>query len=68
MAGDTKTHDEIVSKALLNEMNGMDVVVLAQASMARVLGAMKADALRMPVLSSPELAVQRMAEVLRERA
>lgn len=68
MAGDTKTHDEIVSKALLNEMNGMDVVVLAQASMARVLGVMKADALRMPVLSSPELAVQRMAEVLRERA
>ena len=68
MAGDTRTHDEIVSKALMNEMSGMDVVVLAQASMARVLGVMKADALRMPVLSSPELAVQRMAEVLRERA
>lgn len=68
MAGDTKTHDEIVSKALLNEMSGMDVVVLAQASMARVLGAMKPDALRMPVLSSPELAVQRMADVLRNRA
>ena len=68
MAGDTKTHDEIVSKALLNEMSGMDVVVLAQASMARVLGGMKADSLKMPVLSSPELAVQRMAELLRDRA
>ena len=68
MAGDTKTHDEIVSKALMNEMSGMDVVVLAQASMARVLGVMRPDALRMPVLSSPELAVRRMAEVLRERA
>ena len=68
MAGDTKTHDEIVSNALMNEMSGMDVVVLAQASMARVLGVMRPDALSMPVLSSPELAVQRMAEVLRERA
>ena len=68
MAGDTKTHDEIVSKALMDEMSGMDVVLLAQASMARVLGVMRPDALRMPVLSSPELAVQRMAEVLRERA
>jgi Asp/Glu/hydantoin racemase len=68
MAGDTKTHDAIVSKALLNEMSGVDVVVLAQASMARVLNTMEPGSLAMPVLSSPELGVQRMAEVLRERA
>jgi Asp/Glu/hydantoin racemase len=68
MAGDTKTHDAIVGKALLNEMSGTDVVVLAQASMARVLSAMEPGALTMPVLSSPELGVQRMAEVLRDRA
>jgi Asp/Glu/hydantoin racemase len=68
MAGDTKTHDSIVSQALLHEMNGTDVVVLAQASMARVLHGMEPGALKMPVLSSPELGVQRMAEVLRERA
>ena len=68
MSGDSKTHDEIVKGALLNEMRGTDVVVLAQASMARVVAAMEPGALKMPVLSSPELGVQRMAEVLRERA
>lgn len=68
MAGDTKTHDEIVSKALLREMSGTDVVVLAQASMARVLSVMEPGSLTMPVLSSPELGVQKMAEVLRDRA
>ncbi len=65
MTGDTTTHDAIVSKALLNEMSGMDVVVLAQASMARVLTVMEPGSLTVPVLSSPELGVQRMAEVLR---
>ena len=68
MSGDAKAHDEIVRSALLNEMRGTDVVVLAQASMARVLSTMEPDTLKMPVLSSPELGVQRMAEVLRERA
>jgi Asp/Glu/hydantoin racemase len=68
MAGDSKTHDEIVKGALLNEMRGTDVVVLAQASMARVVAAMEPGVLKMPVLSSPELGVQRMAEVLQERA
>jgi Asp/Glu/hydantoin racemase len=67
MSGDSKTHDEIVKQALLNEMSKTDVVVLAQASMARVLGTMEPGALKMPVLSSPELGVQRMAEVLRAR-
>jgi Asp/Glu/hydantoin racemase len=68
MAGDTKTHDSIVRKALLNEMSGTDVVVLAQASMARVLSVMEPGSLAMPVLSSPELGVQRVAEVLQDRA
>ena len=66
LAGDTATHDRIVSAALLNEMRGMDVVVLAQASMARVVNSMPAGVLRMPVLSSPELSVRRAREILQE--
>jgi len=49
-------------------MRGVDAVVLAQASMARVVGAMPAGALKMPVLSSPELSVQRAREILLELA
>lgn len=64
LAGDTATHDRIVSAALLDEMSGMDAVVLAQASMARVVNAMPAGMLRMPVFSSPELSVRRVSEIL----
>jgi Asp/Glu/hydantoin racemase len=67
MAGDGGTHDAIVSAALLKLMGEVDVVVLAQASMARVLGTMDPASLIVPVLSSPELAVQRVADVLRAR-
>ena len=63
-AGDTATHDAILSKALLEEMKGVDVVVLAQASMARVLPSIPEGALKMPVLTSPELAVQQATKIL----
>lgn len=68
LAGDTQTHDRILTRALQEDMKGVDVVVLAQASMARVVEAMKPGALSMPVLSSPELAVKRTAEVLQMAA
>ena len=64
MAGDTATHDRILSNALMNEMKDVDVVILAQASMARVVKAMPEGALTMPVLSSPELAVERAKAIL----
>ena len=64
MAGDGATHDAIVGSALLKLMGEVDVVVLAQASMARVLGTMAPESLTVPVLSSPELAVRRVADVL----
>jgi Asp/Glu/hydantoin racemase len=44
-------------------ISGNDVVVLAQASMARVVETL--DAVDVPVLSSPRLAMQRVAELLR---
>lgn len=64
LAGDTATHDRILSQALIEDMQGVDVVVLAQASMARVVKAMPAGSLAMPVFSSPELAVRRAAQIL----
>jgi len=64
LAGDTATHDRILTRALQEDMRGVDVVALAQASMARVVEAMGPGMLPMPVLSSPELAVKRTAEVL----
>jgi len=64
LSGDTATHDRILSSALRNDMQGVDVVVLAQASMARVVKAMPEGTLAMPVLSSPELAVRSAAAVM----
>lgn len=66
LSGDTATHDRILSAALLNEMSGVDAVVLAQASMARVVNALPPGALKVPVLSSPELSVRRAREILLE--
>lgn len=62
LAGDTETHDRILAAALRDEMRSVDAVVLAQASMARVVEQM--EPLPMPVLSSPELAVRQVAIVL----
>ncbi len=64
LAGDTSVHDRILSEALRNEMNGVDVVILAQASMARVVKAMPQGTLPVPVLSSPELAVKSAQRIM----
>jgi glutamate racemase len=53
-------HDELVREAVAEVAADCDVVVLAQASMARVVG----DS-AVPVLSSPRLGMQRVAELLR---
>lgn len=64
LAGDTETHDRILRKALLEDLRDVDVIVLAQASMARVVATLTPGALRAQVLSSPELAVLRAREAL----
>lgn len=64
MAGDTETHDRILREALLQDLRDVDVIVLAQASMARVVATLAPGALRAQVLSSPELAVLRAREAL----
>lgn len=64
IAGDVETHDRILSNTLLQELQDVDLIVLAQASMARVVRALPEGVLKVPVLGSPELAVKRARGVL----
>jgi Asp/Glu/hydantoin racemase len=68
LSGDTETHDRIVSDALLEMASKVDVIVLAQASMARVLNNLPPGSVSIPVLSSPELAILQAKDVLHRRA
>ena len=63
-SGDLATHDRLVSQALRALMTRNDVVVLAQASMARVADALPAEEQKVPILSSPRLAVEALAGAL----
>ncbi len=64
LSGDMAKHDAIVGKALLENLQGVDLIVLAQASMARVIAGLQPDALKVPVLSSPELAILHVRRTL----
>ena len=64
MAGDGATHDRIIAEGLTEAMKGMDVIVLAQASMARVVASLPERAVAAPVLASPELSMERARDVL----
>ena len=65
LAGDVMTHDRILGERLERDLHDVDVIVLAQASMARVVNELPPGTLCAPVLSSPELAVRRAKEILR---
>lgn len=63
-SGDPQRHDQIVSEVLRGLMTRNDVIILAQASMARVANAIPAEEQRVPILSSPRLAMERVRELL----
>jgi hypothetical protein len=63
MAGEPERHDELVTAALAGLTERADVVVLAQASMARLIPAL--GELRIPVLSSPNSGLARALESLK---
>lgn len=65
MSGDAERHDAMVAEALIELSTHVDVIVLAQASMARVVDTLAAEDRRVPILSSPALAVQHLAELLK---
>lgn len=63
LAGDTARHDQLLLATLADLMRRVDVVVLAQASMARVAALLPANE-GPPILASPELAMRQAREVL----
>jgi Asp/Glu/hydantoin racemase len=63
LAGDTERHDALLVKALNALLKDVDVVVLAQASMARVIPQLNVIG-GPPILSSPELAMRNARQVL----
>jgi Asp/Glu/hydantoin racemase len=65
MAGDAARHDEMVGAALTELASSVDVIVLAQASMARVVETLSPEARNTPILASPPIAIDHLAQVLR---
>lgn len=64
MSGDAATHDAKVAAALKELVKKCDVIVLAQASMARVVDTLSDDDRKVPILASPPIAIQYLATVL----
>lgn len=64
MRGDGAKHDAIVAAALKEMSKGVDVIVLAQASMARVVEALPVAERQIPILASPGIAVDYLATLL----
>lgn len=62
--GDAATHDAKVAAGLRSLMTQVDVIVLAQATMARVADAIPADERRVPILSSPRSGILRAREAV----
>jgi Asp/Glu/hydantoin racemase len=64
MSGDAETHDAMVAKALKELVTKVDVVLLAQASMARVVDTLDEINKKIPILASPINAIKYLATVL----
>ena len=55
--GNPKKHDQIIKEEIENALENYDLVILAQASMERVLDTLSAEKQKR-VLASPKLAVE----------
>ena len=64
IGGDGARHDALVSTALGEMARAVDVIVLAQASMARVVESLRPQDKPVPILSSPRSAVEHLATLL----
>jgi len=62
--GDTEVHDRIIREHLAGLSKRIDVVALAQASMARVADLLPEAERQAPVLTSPRPGVERLREIL----
>jgi Asp/Glu/hydantoin racemase len=64
ISGNGAKHDELVSAALRDMARNVDVVVLAQASMARVVDTLRPEDKPVPILSSPRAAIEHLATLV----
>jgi Asp/Glu/hydantoin racemase len=64
LSGDYETHDRLVCDAIRELSKRSDVVMLAQASMSRVLATIPVSERQVPVLSSPHLALAQVRRLL----
>ena len=64
MSGDAAKHDAMVAKALKELSAEVDVIVLAQASMARVVDTLDEADKKIPILASPGIAIAHIATLL----
>jgi Asp/Glu/hydantoin racemase len=64
MGGDPAKHDVLVAAALRDLIAQVDVIALAQASMARVVETLDEADRHVPILASPPLAIEYLAKVL----
>ena len=64
MSGDAAKHDAMVASALKELSAQVDVIVLAQASMARVVDTLAETDRRAPILASPPLAVEYLSATM----
>lgn len=64
MGGDSATHDRMVASALKELSQQVDVILLAQASMARVVDQLDEKDKTVPILASPAIAVEYLAKTL----
>lgn len=64
MAGDAQKHDSLVAAALRELVGEVEVVLLAQASMARVVDTLDESEKPVPILASPPIAIAHLARVM----
>lgn len=64
MKGDAAIHDQKVGEVLKQLSKEVDVIVLAQASMARVVDTLNEDERKIPILASPPIAMEYLASIL----
>ncbi len=64
MGGKPEVHDTMVVSALKELAEKVDIILLAQASMARVVGQLSETDKKVPILASPEIAVEYLAQIL----
>jgi len=64
MAGDAATHDNLVADALRKLSKEVDVILLAQASMARVVDTLSEEDKTVPIVASPPNAIKYLAGLM----